>query len=121
FQSGGIVTENPRYLNNAVRGASTPATPQPPQPMTITKVSNNGTNFVDVPATLAQVVKVQFTGEYSSENTLKRYIGDTLEGTYPIGDDGAVSMGSTIVDEDPIYIRHYRGADLVATVSTLIP
>ena len=121
FQSGGIVTENPRYLNNAVRGASTPATPQPPQPMTITQVSNNGTNFVAVPASLAQIVKVQFTGEYSSENTLKRYIGDTLEGTYPIGEDGAVSMGSTIVDEDPIYIRHYRGADLVATVSTLIP
>lgn len=121
FQSGGIVTENPRYLNNAVRGTSTPATPQPTQPMSITAVSQNGTAFASVPATFDQVTKVQFTGTVTSEDTLKRYIGNTLEGSYAIGENGAVTMGSTLVDEDPIYIRHYRGTELVALVSQANP
>lgn len=121
FQSGGIVTENPRYLNNANNGGGMPATPQPVTPLTITKVSKDGTNFVNVPANLAQITKVQFTGTPTAEDVLKRYDGSTLEGSYAIAEDGSVNMQGTIVDENPIYIRHYRGETLVATISTANP
>lgn len=121
FQSGGIVTENPRYLNNANNGGGMPATPQPVTPLTITKVSKDGTNFVNVPANFTQITKVQFTGTPTSEDVLKRYDGSNLEGTYAIAEDGSVNMQGTIVDENPIYIRHYRGETLVATISTANP
>lgn len=121
FASGGITTENPRYLNNANNGGGMPATPQPVTPLTITKVSKNGTNFVAVPANFEQITKVQFTGTLTAEDVLKRYDGTTLEGTYTIAEDGSVNMEGTIVDENPIYIRHYRGETLVATISTANP
>lgn len=121
FTSGGITVENPRYLNNANNGGGMPATPQPVTPLTITKVSKNGTTFVDVPANLEQITKVQFTGTLTAEDVLKRYDGSTLEGTYAIAEDGSVNMEGTLVDENPIYIRHYRGETLVATISTANP
>lgn len=85
--------------------------------MAITAVSMNGTTFANVPGNFSQVTKVQFTGDWSAEDTLKRYNGSTLVDTTPIAQDGSVAMGTTIVDEDPIYIKHFRGDVEVATVS----
>ena len=85
--------------------------------MAITAVSADGTNFTPVPASDSQVVKVQFTGDWSAENKLRRYVGSTLRDTTDIAQDGTVAMDSILVDEDPIYIKHYRGDVEVATVS----
>ena len=89
--------------------------------MTITQVSKNGTTFVAVPASFEQITKVQFTGTLTADDVLKRYDGTTIEGTYPIAEDGSVAMEGTLVDQNPIYIRHYRGETLVATISTANP
>ena len=85
--------------------------------MTITAVSEDGTTFANVPADVTQVTKVQFTGDWSAENQLKRYVGNTLHDTTNIAQDGSVAMDSLLADEDPIYIKHFRGDVEVATVS----
>ena len=86
-------------------------------PMTITAVSEDGNTFENVPGSFARVTKVQFTGDWSAEDKLKRYVGTTLRDTTAIAQDGTVAMDSVLVDEDPIYIKHYRGDVEVATVS----
>ena len=85
--------------------------------MAITAVSQNGTTFSNVPATYPQVTKVQFTGDWSADNKLKRFVGATLHDTNDIAQDGTVAMDSILIDEDPVYIKHFRGDVEVATVS----
>lgn len=116
FAEGDTVTyklyEGTKNLGTILSVSVTPVTH-----MAITAVSMNGTTFANVPGNFSQVTKVQFTGDWSADDKLKRYNGSTLVDTTPIAQDGTVAMGTTIVDEDPIYIKHFRGDVEVATVS----